>query len=134
MLYTVESIRAFLENYQIKDTTYNLFSDNKSENKDVCREIGYNRFLLNENFQSQWTMTTLEDSTQEDVIAYSKQRLKHTDNIHLKARYSEALLVMTKNNQYASQTIDAYLQVAYYYLEKSQKDVSICFEFSWVVS
>ncbi|MDE6553822.1 MAG: DUF4209 domain-containing protein [Muribaculaceae bacterium] len=133
MLYTVESIRAYLEDYQTKDTTYNLFSDNKSDNKDVCREIGYNRFLLKENFKSQWTMTALEDSTQEDVIAYSKQRLKHTDNIHLKARYSEALLVMTKNNQYASQTIDAYLQIAYYYLEESIKDVGICFEFLDVI-
>lgn len=128
--HTVESIRAYLESqYQTKNFSYNLFQDISSDDELVLKEMGYNRFLLNENFDKVWETASLDEPTKNDVIAYCTQRLIETQNQHLLARYNHALLVMTKNNLYANGAIEAYFKVVDLYLEESKKDTQLAFEF-----
>lgn len=128
--HTVESIRAYLESqYQTKNFSYNLLQDISSDDELVLKEMGYNRFLLNENFDKVWETASLDEPTKNDVIAYCTQRLIETQNQHLLARYNHALLVMTKNNLYANGAIEAYFKVVDLYLEESKKDTKLAFEF-----
>lgn len=128
--HTVESIRAYLESqYQTKNFSYNLFQDISSDDELVLQEMGYNRFLLNENFDKVWETASLDEPTKNDVIAYCTQRLIETQNQHLLARYNHALLVLTKNNLYANGAIEAYFKVVDLYLEESKKDTQLAFEF-----
>lgn len=127
--YTVDSIRTYLEaQYQTKDFNYNLFSDISSDDELVLKEMGYNRFLLNDNFDKIWKTANLDEPTKNDVIAYCTRRLIETQNQHLLARYNHALLVMTKNNLYANGAIEAYFKVADLYLKESKKDTQLSFE------
>lgn len=121
--HTVDIIHAYLESqYQTKDINYNLFSNISSDDELVLKEMGYNRFLLNEKFDNVWETANLDEPTKNDVIAYCTQRLTETHNQHLLARYNHALLVMTRNNLYAIGAIDAYSKVANLYLKKSNDD------------
>lgn len=128
--HTVDIIHAYLESqYQTKDINYNLFSNISSDDELVLKEMGYNRFLLNEKFDNVWETANLDEPTKNDVIAYCTRRLIETKNQHLLARYNHALLVMTKNNLYANGSIEAYFKVADLYLKESKKDTQLAFEF-----
>ena len=128
--HTVDIIHAYLESqYQTKDINYNLFSNISSDDELVLKEMGYNRFLLNEKFDNVWETANLNEPTKNDVIAYCTRRLIETKNQHLLARYNHALLVMTKNNLYANGSIEAYFKVADLYLKESKKDTQLAFEF-----
>ena len=62
--HTVDSIRTYLEaQYQTKDFNYNLFSDISSDDELVLKEMGYNRFLLNDNFDKIWKTANLDEPT-----------------------------------------------------------------------
>lgn len=130
-VHTVETIRGFLESqYQTKDYNFKLFSDFRSDNESVLKEIAYNRFLLNEDFDKEWERVNLDEPTKTDVITYGTQRLTETKNPHLSARYNHALLVMTKNNLYADGAIESYFKVADLYINESTEDNKNIFEFT----
>lgn len=129
-IYTQESIREYLEfHYQTKDFNYNLFSTISSDDELVLKEMDYNRFLLNKNFDKVWETINFDEITKTEVIAYCTQRLIETQNQHLLARYNYALLVMTKNNLYANGAIRAYFKIADIYLKESKTDTQFVFEF-----
>lgn len=128
--YTATSIREWLEmHYQTRYANYSLFLNISSDDDDVLKEIGYNRFLFNDNFDKVWGRTPVDDTTRIDVINFCKDRLSNTQNPHLLARYNYALLTITKNNLYATNAISAYSKVADFYLAETNNDKQIAFEF-----
>lgn len=128
--YTPSGIQEWLENhYQTKHVNYSLFSDINSDDKAVLKEIGYNRFLFNDNFDRVWKRMTADDTTLTEVLNFCKERLSNTQNPHLLARYNYALLIITKNNIYANGAISAYFKVADFYLGETNNDTKNAFEF-----
>lgn len=127
---TVSDFRSYLEvSYQTKYDAYSFFSNINSENDSVLKEIGYNRFLLNDNFDYTWNSTNLDEPTKNDIISYCTQRLDETQSHQLLARYNNALLVILKNNRYAYKAIDSYKIVADFYLKESNKETKNAFVF-----
>lgn len=127
---TVSDFRSYLEvSYQTRYDVYSFFSNISSENESVLKEVGYNRFLLNDSFASTWNSVYLDEPQKNDLVNYCIQRLSETKSSHLSARYNYALLVISKNNQYAYGAINSYKSVADFYLKQSNKDTEIAFEF-----
>lgn len=128
--YTASDIQEWLEiHYQTRHVNYSLFSDINSDDEAVLKEIGYNRFLFNDNFDRVWERMSPKDTTRTEVLNFCKERLAKTQNPHLLARYNYALLVITKNNLYANRAISAYLKVADFYLSKTNNDTTNVYEF-----
>lgn len=68
---TVNDFRTYLEaSYQTKYDSYSFFSKVASENDSVLKEMGFNRFLLNDNFDSIWSSANLEESIKINLIEY----------------------------------------------------------------
>ena len=127
---TVNDFRTYLEvSYQTKYDSYSFFSKITSENESVLKEMGFNRFLLNDHFDSIWSSANLEESTRINLIEYCTFRLSETQNPHLLERYNYALLVITKNNLYAYGAIDAYWNILGFYLKASKNNNESVFEF-----
>lgn len=127
---TVNDFRTYLEaSYQTKYDSYSFFSKVASENESVLKEMGFNRFLLNDHFDSIWSSANLEESIKNNLIEYCTFRLSETQNPHLLERYNYALLVITKSNLYAYGAIDAYWNILGVYLKASKNDNESVFEF-----
>lgn len=130
VLNTVPELYSYLELlYQTKFDTYTFFSRFSSDNDDVLRKIGYNRFLLNEHFETSWSPASLDKPTIDELVSYSYNRLSETNNPHLLVRYNTALLVMHQDNRFALKAIDAYWQVADTYLKESLNNYEFGYEF-----
>lgn len=128
---TVNDFRTYMEvSYQTKYEAYSFFVNIESKDESILKEIGYNRFLLNDRFENVWNLANLAELTKNDLINYCILRLHETQNPHLKIRYNYALLVITKNNKYAYGAIAAYWKILDFYLKASNEDVKNVHEFT----
>jgi len=106
--------------YEILETEYTIdvdifsyFSRFPKEEENLKNIILKNQLLLSDSFSSMYE--TVEINDKNELIEYCKKRVSEVRNCHLIAKYNHALLIMTRNNQYAEQTINSYMQVLDFY-------------------
>lgn len=108
------------------NTLLQYSEDSKSLQKDKCK----GRFKLNKASLKTSSMFAIKDK--ETLIDYCKNRINVSKNCHCVAKYNHALLLLTRNNQYAEPTIKAYMKVLDYYSANS--DVEYCDTLELVVA
>ncbi len=102
------------KDYTTEIDVFSYFSQYLNINEALDQIICKERFLLNYTFSNVYPEATIKDK--DTLIEYCKNRADNVLNRHLVAKYNEALLVMSHNNQYATIAIEAYMEVLNYYL------------------
>ena len=100
--------------YEVKDHSWNLFSDFGDLSKVDRTHIRY-KFLSLNNFESDLFKKEIEES-KEKIIDYFSRRMQEAKNPRLMAIYDHFLLYLTRNNCYASKAVEYYQEVLSYYL------------------
>ena len=101
------------KSYTTEVDTFSYFSHFPKDDENFNSLIRKNQFLLSGSFSSMYETTKVDEKN--ELVDYCKKRILEVRNCHLMARYSHALLALTNNNQYAGQTISAYMKVLDFY-------------------
>lgn len=111
---TEELYKKLEKDYKTNISPYSYFSQYTIDNPILNEIIKKERSLLSK------ASLSIYPSDRKNLINYCKDRLGTTKNVHLIAKYNHALLLLTRNNQYAGPTIETYMKVLDSYCAKNE--------------
>lgn len=110
-------------NYTTGSCSLNISSNIGEVSKDEQDLINYELISLNY-FEADIFKERIQNN-KKTIVAYFKQRIGATKNIHLLAKYYHFILYVSQNNSFAPKVIEYYQQVLSYYLEIYSQDYNI---------
>lgn len=111
---TEELYKKLEKDYKTSISPYSYFSQYTIDNPILNEIIKIERSLLGK------VSLSIYPSDRKDLISYCKDRVGTTMNCHLIAKYNHVLLLLTKNNQYALPTLEAYMKILDYYCANNE--------------
>ena len=119
---TRELLLSYLkENYSIEKSEYTFFSNIETSNIEIEIELAYNRIILCRDIETKLKQINLSPTYQTEIISYCAIRIKEVTSQHIRAKYAQFLLLLTKNNIYAKTAIESYQSIATSYFNNANE-------------